>query len=178
MLQAYLASELSVHQVGMLSDQFDQQQPPYKPPLETIPQVHNLQQLHNIPPPQETERETGEENISVDFIEDDVIQVVKYDEDNIPVTLTEIDDYVDNTGITSSGMVATGTEIISATVSGGDAHIAELTRFEGLSLNDSPSRRKISKEDFINPSNSLGSSSIDPSDPLSSLDPLWSLGKK
>ena len=53
----------------------------------------------------------------------------------------------------------------------------DLTRIENLTITDSPSKRRISKEDFGKTKSLLGSNS-DPSDPLDQLDPLWTLGKK
>ncbi|XP_022238599.1 tyrosine-protein phosphatase non-receptor type 23-like [Limulus polyphemus] len=41
----------------------------------------------------------------------------------------------------------------------------------------SPSKQKITKDSFLNPSGSLSSQTADPSDPFSQLDPLWSLKK-
>ena len=39
---------------------------------------------------------------------------------------------------------------------------------------DSPKKKRITREDFLNPSGNL-QSNVDPSDPLSQLNPLWSL---
>lgn len=41
-----------------------------------------------------------------------------------------------------------------------------------------PTKKKITKASFLNPSRSLAEGSTDPSDPLSQLDPLWSLKDK
>ncbi|XP_076362169.1 tyrosine-protein phosphatase non-receptor type protein myopic [Tachypleus tridentatus] len=41
----------------------------------------------------------------------------------------------------------------------------------------SPSKQKITKDSFLNPSGSLSSQTADPLDPFSQLDPLWSLKK-
>jgi len=43
-----------------------------------------------------------------------------------------------------------------------------------ICLSDSPKKKRITKEDFLNPSGQLQTNS-DPSDPLSQLNPLWSL---
>lgn len=45
-----------------------------------------------------------------------------------------------------------------------------------IKLSDSPKKKKITKEDFLNPGRkALGAAESDPLDPLSQLNPLWSL---
>ena len=108
-----------------------------------------------------------EQNIQVEFVDDNNVEA--NDDDNIPVTITEEVD-------AGNGNIIGGQS--SQQNSQSFSKVEELTRFEGLSLTDSPAKRRISKEDFKKSTTSLGSSSGDPSDPLSQLDPLWSLGKK
>ena len=105
-----------------------------------------------------------EQNIQVEFVDDNNVEA--NDDDNIPVTITEEVD------------AGNGNIIGGQSSQQNFSKVEELTRFEGLSLTDSPAKRRISKEDFKKSTTSLGSSSGDPSDPLSQLDPLWSLGKK
>ena len=56
---------------------------------------------------------------------------------------------------------------------------ADLTKFADLNLagptTQSPTRKKISKQDFINAKKGLQQDTANPDDPLSQLDPLWSL---
>ena len=50
----------------------------------------------------------------------------------------------------------------------------DLSKLVDFSTTDSPSKRKFTKEDFMKPSQGIGGET-DPADPLSQLDPLWSL---
>lgn len=50
----------------------------------------------------------------------------------------------------------------------------DLSKLADINLTDSPAKRKITKEDFMKPCAGI-SGGADPLDPLSQLDPLWSL---
>ena len=56
---------------------------------------------------------------------------------------------------------------------------ADLTKFADLNLSgtvsQTPNKKKISKQDFINAKKGLNQDATNPDDPLSQLDPLWSL---
>merc|ERR1719186_2084151 len=49
----------------------------------------------------------------------------------------------------------------------------DLTKLADISLPQEGKSKKITKHDFLNPSGQVGK--VDPADPLSQLDPLWSL---
>ena len=56
---------------------------------------------------------------------------------------------------------------------------ADLTKFADLNLSgtvsQTPNKKKISKQDFLNAKKGLNQDTTNPDDPLSQLDPLWSL---
>ena len=54
------------------------------------------------------------------------------------------------------------------------AQLGDLTQLNGLSLTDSPRRKKITREDFKSSTGNL-ETNFDPADPLSQLNPLWNL---
>ena len=57
--------------------------------------------------------------------------------------------------------------------------MADLSKFSDFSLvgpsSESPNKKKFSKEDFLNAKKGLQEDTANPDDPLSQLDPLWSL---
>ena len=54
-----------------------------------------------------------------------------------------------------------------------------MTKFADLNLSgtvsQTPNKKKISKQDFLNAKKGLNQDTTNPDDPLSQLDPLWSL---
>ena len=54
------------------------------------------------------------------------------------------------------------------------SNLADLTQLDLLTITDSPKKKKITKEDFMSSTGNL-QSNPDPTDPLSQLNPLWSL---
>lgn len=68
----------------------------------------------------------------------------------------------------------------ATTKEGGVAAVADLLDPATFTLDPSqgtPAKQKITRESFMNPPGSLAQTKPDPKDPLSQLDPLWSLKK-
>ena len=54
------------------------------------------------------------------------------------------------------------------------SQLEELTQLDNLCLTESPRKRKMTKEDFMSSTGNL-QANIDPTDPLSQLNPMWTL---
>lgn len=80
------------------------------------------------------------------------------------------------TGKSAGGEIPNGSSLTSAkpALELSSGFPDDLSKLVDFSLSDSPAKKKITKEDFMKPSPGI-SGGQDASDPLSQLDPLWSL---